>query len=109
MNIIALIGRITKDLEIKEVGETRILNFSIAVDRNYKTKEGEKITDFIPCVAFNGIAELMTKYCKKGDRISLNGKLQSSKYEKDGENRFSYEVVVSDITFLESKKVDDEK
>lgn len=103
-NSVTLIGRITKELEIKEIGETKILNFSVAVDRNYKTKDGENLTDFIPCVAFNGISELMNKYCKKGDKICVSGRLQSSKYEKDGENRYSYDVIVYDITFLEPKK-----
>lgn len=107
MNNVVLIGRLTKDLEIKEVGENgKVLNFSVAVQRPYKNKDDEYETDFINCVAWNGIAENMSEYVKKGDLIAVKGSLITSTYEKDDVKHYKTEVRADKISFLQSKKVE---
>lgn len=103
MNYVTLTGRIATDLEIKEIGETKIINFNIAVKRNFKNSNDEYETDFIRCVVFNKTAERLNEYTKKGDIIGVNGRLQVSTFEKNEEKRTSYEVVVNDLYFLTSK------
>lgn len=106
MNIIALIGRLTNHPELKNTQNgTSVTSFTIAVDRPYTPKGQEKQTDFINCVAWRNTAEFVTKYFSKGQRIALNGALQSRKYtDKDGNNRTAFEVVADQVYFVESKK-----
>lgn len=106
MNNVILIGRLTKDLEIKEVGENKVINFTLACQRNYKNADGEYDTDFISCVAWNGIAENMSEYIKKGDLVSVRGTLITSSYEKDDVKHYKTEVRADSITFLSQKKVE---
>lgn len=103
-NRITLLGRVTRDIELKEVGENKIVNFTVAVDR-IKKGDDHPEADFIPCVAFNKTAEIMAKYVLKGDRVGVAGHLQSRSYEdKEGNRRTVYEVVVEDFAFIESAK-----
>lgn len=106
MNNVRLIGRLTNDLEIKEVGESKVINFSLAVPRNYKNKDGEVKTDFINCNIWNASAENMKEYCKKGDLIAVEGSLQTSSYEKDGVKHYKTEIRVDRVRFLQQKKVE---
>ena len=110
INNINLIGRITRDLEIKrnEKG-TAICSFTLAVNSRRKDANGEYLTNFIPCVAFNKTAETLEKYCKKGSLIGVNGSLEVKRYQKkDGSNRASMSVVVREIEFCNTKKGDEE-
>ena len=101
MNRIGISGNICNELEMKTSGETKILNFTVAVRRRYKDKEGNYPTDFIRCVAFNNQAEFLTKYFKKGSPILIDGNLQTNSYETDsGEKRTSFNVVVENIDFF---------
>lgn len=100
MNNIFLTGRITKDIELKQGGKTQVAKFSLAVTRPFSKDE----TDFINCVAFGKTAELLSKYVSKGHKLGVVGRLQTSKYEVNGEKRTSYDVVVDTIEFLESKE-----
>lgn len=101
MNNIIISGNICHDLEIKTSGETKILNFTVAVRRRFKDKEGNYPSDFIRCVAFNNQAEFLTKYFKKGSPILIQGNLQSNSYETEsGEKRTSYNVVIENIDFF---------
>lgn len=109
MNYVTLTGRISTDLELKDLGEGKVCNFNIAVNRTFKNSLGTYDTDFIRCVVFNKTAERLVEYVKKGDLIGLNGRLQISSYEKDGEKRSSYEVVVNDLYFLTPKGNKDEE
>lgn len=113
LNNVVLVGRLTADPELKEVGKDgKVVNFSLAVQRTYKNAEGEYETDFIQCNVWNNIAENMKEYCKKGDLIGVKGALQSSSYEdKDGNKKYKTDVRVEKVTFLSSKKeeVEDEK
>lgn len=106
MNNVILIGRLTNDLEIKEVGESKVINFSLAVPRNYKNKDGEVETDFINCTVWNASAENMKEFCKKGDMLAVEGTLVTSTYEKDDVKHYKTEVRVDRIKFLQPKKVE---
>lgn len=101
MNRIGITGNICHDLEIKTSGETKILNFTVAVRRRFKDKEGNYPSDFIRCVAFNNTANFINTYFKKGSSILVEGNLQSNSYETEsGEKRTSYNVVVENVDFF---------
>lgn len=116
MNKITLMGRLVYDCELVVSGKCPIMKNTIAVNRSYKDENGEKISDFFNIIAFMGKAEVMAKYCKKGDRILITGELQNNKYEdEDGNTRDWYQVVINELEFIESKskeeasKIDDSK
>lgn len=105
MNKIIITGNICHDLEIKTSGETKILNFTVAVKRNFKNKNGEYETDFLRCVAFNNQAEFINKYFQKGYPILIEGNLQTNNYEtENGEKRTSFNIVVENINFFSKRK-----
>lgn len=108
LNNVVLVGRLVADLELKEVGkEGKVVNFTIAVQRSYKNADGEYEADFINCNVWNQIAENMKEYCHKGDLVGVKGVLQSSSYEdKEGNKRYKTDVRVDKVTFLSSKKAD---
>jgi len=97
MNLVILMGRLTGDPEIINTDSTKIAKYSLAIDRATK----EKQTDFIPCTAFGKNAEFVESYLKKGTKITIEGRLQSGSYEKDGRKVKTYEVVVSRHEFCE--------
>lgn len=106
MNLVALIGRLTTNPELKTTPSgVSVTSFSLAVDRAYTPKGAEKQTDFINCVAWRGTAEFVTRYFSKGKRMAVKGELQQRTYTaKDGSNRTVYEVVVDNAFFCESKE-----
>ena len=105
MNVICLMGRLTGDPELKTTQSgVSVTSFSVAVDRAYRSKDQERQTDFINCVAWRNTAEFISRYFRKGQRIALQGSLQSRKYTaNDGSQRTVYEVVVDNAFFCESK------
>lgn len=105
MNSICLMGRLTADPELKTTQSgLSVTSFSLAVDRPYASKERERVTDFISCVAWRQTAEFVTRYFRKGNRMAAKGSLQSRSYEaRDGSRRTSYEVVVDEVFFCEPK------
>lgn len=108
-NHITITGNICNDLEIKTSGETKILNFTVAVRRKYKDKEGNYESDFIRCVAFNNTANFIANYFKKGSPILVEGSLQTTTYETEsGEKRNSFNVVVESTDFFGGKKEDNQ-
>ena len=111
MNKLLLVGRLTADPELKESKKDCFsCRFSIAVRRNYKNSEGEYEADFINCVAFNGQAELINDFCSKGQLVSVVGHIQTGTYtDSEGVNRRSFDCIVENLTFLESKKEEKEK
>ena len=99
MNKVILIGRITKDLEIRYTSnEKAVCEFSLAINRD---KEN---TDFINCVVWNKPAENLVKYQGKGSLISVIGELRTDTYEKDGEKRYKTYVLVNNIEYLSNIK-----
>lgn len=104
MNTVALIGRTTRDIDLRRTGNgTAVASFTLAVNRDFKTNDGQE-ADFIQCVAWKKTAELLEQYVHKGDRISLNGSIRTRNYE-DSHGRTVYvtEVLVNHVEFLETK------
>lgn len=104
MNKIVLIGRITKDLDLrKTTNGTSVLKFTLAVNRRFNNDTQE--ADFISCIAWEKRAEVMYQYLKKGSRIGIVGRLQTGSYEgQDGRRVYTTDVVVDEIDFLEQKQ-----
>jgi len=105
MNNCNFIGRLTKDPEVKSIGEAgKVANFTIAVRRKGKGKEGEPDADFLRMVAFNKVAELIEAYFHKGKEIGVSSRCRHRSYEKDGVTQYITEFVIDDITFIGSKE-----
>lgn len=102
MNKVMLIGRLTKDPELRYTqGGTAVASFTIAVDRRFSK---EKEADFINCVAWQKTAEFISQYFRKGSKIVVEGRLQTRSYEvEDGSRRWATEVVVEQCEFADSK------
>ena len=104
MNVVSLMGRITKDPDVRQSGETSVTRFTVAVDRRFK-REGEDSADFISCVAFGKTADFVGKYFTKGSRIALTGRIQTGSYtNKDGNKVYTTDVIAESVEFCESKK-----
>lgn len=105
MNNVTLLGRLVKDPELRSTQSgTAVASFTIAVDREY-SKDKERETDFIPCVAWKGAGETIAKFFHKGQRILVAGKLQTRSYtDKEGNKRTAFEVVVRDFDFIEKRE-----
>ena len=107
MNKVIIIGRFTRDPEIKyTTGEnaTATARFSLAVNRRFKNKEGNYDADFINCVAFGKTAEFIEKYFTKGTAIGITGRIQTGSYtNKEGQKVYTTDVVVEETEFVESK------
>ena len=107
MNKVIIIGRFTRDPEIKyTTGEnaTATARFSLAVNRRFKNKEGDYDADFINCVAFGKTAEFIEKYFTKGMAIGITGRIQTGSYtNKEGQKVYTTDVVVEETEFVESK------
>lgn len=105
MNRVILVGRITRDPELRtSPNNVSFTAFSIAVNRLATSPSGEREADFINCVAFNKQAENLCRFIKKGGQIGVEGKLQTRRYTaQDGSNRVATEVICDNIHFLEPK------
>lgn len=106
LNNIMLVGRLSNDIEITKENEKEQAKITLAVNRAFKNEEGVYETDFIDCLLWSGIATNTAEYCKKGDVVGVRGRLQSSTNE---EGKKELIVVVDKLTFLSSKKVEDEE
>ena len=107
MNRTILIGRLTRDVDIRYSqgqNQTAIARYTLAVDRKFKDSNGNYMADFINCVAFGKSAEFAEKYFHKGLKIAVVGRLQSGSYtDKDGRKVYTTDVVVEEQEFCESK------
>lgn len=105
INRVTLIGRLVRDPDLRRTNDgTMVASFTIAVNRNYTAKDGQQQADFINCVVWRKTAETLEKYCRKGNLIGLDGRLQTRTYENaQGQRVFATEVVCDNIQFLESK------
>lgn len=106
MNKIILIGRMTKDIEIRYTqNQKEAGNFDLAVNRNYKNSNGEYDTDFFKCIAWGNLAKTIQTYTSKGSQIAIEGRVENRTYQaNDGTNRYVTEVVVEGMQLLDSKK-----
>ena len=107
MNFVALVGRLTKDPEIRWTqGQNPlcVASFSVAVDRRVRRDGNQQAADFPNCVAFGKTAEFLEKYFSKGMRIGLTGRIQTRSYDgRDGRKVYVTEVVAENVEFVESK------
>ena len=109
LNQIVLVGRLVKSPELKQHDTgSKSSRITLAVPRSYKNVNGEYETDFLECTLWKGIAENTVTYCKKGDLVGIKGRLQSNTYEKDGIKKWATEIIAEKVTFLSSKKVEEE-
>lgn len=104
INKAVLIGRITKDLEMRRTANgNAVVSFTLAVGRN-KVQEGQQEADFINCVAWNKTADLMYQYLHKGSLIGVEGRIQTRNYDnQQGQRVFVTEVIVDSVQFLDSR------
>ncbi len=111
MNRVNLVGRLTKDIEIRTSPSGTIFGKgNIAVNRKFKNQNGEYEADFINLIAFNKTAELLSQYLGKGSQVGIDGRIQTGSYDnKDGKKVYTFDVVVDSITFLDSKKEQQEQ
>lgn len=103
LNRVALVGRLTKDPEIRYTADnqTPIAKFTIAVDRTFK-REGQPTADFIPIIVFGKPAENCGKYIKKGRLVAVSGRLQTSTWDdQEGKRHYSTDVIADGVDFLD--------
>ena len=106
MNKIILLGRLSKDVEVRytQANNTMVASFTLAVNRRFK-QEGQPEADFINIVAWSKLAEFCSKYFKKGQQVSIVGRLQTRTWEDgNGQKRYVTEVVAEEVYFADSKK-----
>lgn len=105
MNHVGLVGRLTRDPVLREIGDKRVAtSFIVAVNRNYRNSQGDVDADFVPCTAWGKLAELIVQYCGKGSLIGINGRLQSRSYiNKENARVFTTEVIADDVRFYALK------
>ena len=107
MNKVILMGRLTRDPEVRySQGENAlaIARYTLAVDRRAARREGEATADFINCVAFGRSAEFAERYLRQGTKIVVSGRIQTGSYtNRDGQKVYTTEVVVEESEFAESK------
>lgn len=106
LNHITLMGRLTRDPEMRRTGSgIAVTGFTLAVDRDFKSQDGQKETDFIEIVAWRQTGEFAAKYLTKGRMAVVSGRLQIRSWtDKDGNKRKSAEVVADNVYFADSKK-----
>jgi len=104
LNQVVLVGRLVDDPVVQEhENGSKSSYLKLAIPRSYKNADGEYDVDFIDCKLWNNIAQNTSEYCRKGDIVGVKGRVQSSSYEKDGEKKFSMDIVAEKVTFLSSK------
>ena len=106
LNKIILMGRLTIDPELRRTGSgTAVTSFSLACDRDFKSRSGDKETDFIEVVAWKNTAEFVSKYFSKGRMAVVEGRLQIRDWtDKAGNKRTTAEVVADNVYFADSKR-----
>lgn len=109
MNKAILMGRLVRDPELRTTQNgVSVVSFTLAVDRRFKNAQGERETDFIPCVAWRTTAEFVAKWFAQGQRMAVVGSIQPRSWDDDqGNKRYTTEVIVDEAYFADSKKSDD--
>lgn len=103
MNRFDLLGNVTKDIETSKAGDATVARFQLAINRPFKNKEGNYDTDFVWVKAWNKDAENIAKFVKKGDKLRVEGRIQTSTTEKDGEKQYFTDLVVTSYELLGKK------
>jgi len=105
MNKVFLIGRLTRDPELRYTNTNiPVARFTLAVNRNYTSQSGEREADFINIVVWRKQAENIKNYLTQGSQIAVDGRIQTNSYDgEDGKKRYTTEVVADNVQFLDSK------
>lgn len=105
MNNCNFIGRLTADPEIKTTNSGKtLINFSLAVDRDYKNADGSRTVDFIPCIAWDPVASIITRFTHKGDKIGIMGRFEVDNYsDSNGNKKTFYRILVNQIDLIQGK------
>ena len=107
MNKIVLMGRLTRDPEVRytQTNNVQVTNFTLAVNRKFAKQGEERQADFINIVAWNKTAEFVSKYFKKGQQVGIIGRLQTRNWEDEqGQKHYATEVVAEETYFADTKK-----
>ncbi|MEC1177728.1 single-stranded DNA-binding protein [Metasolibacillus meyeri] len=106
MNQIGLVGRLTKDPQLRQLSDTKVqTSFVLAINRNYRNNKGSVDADYVLCVAWGRLAEHIVKYCGKGSLIGINGRLHTRSYMNKENNRvFTMDVVAESVRFYALKQ-----
>lgn len=107
MNKVCLIGRLTKDPEVRytQTNNTLVASFNLAVNRRFVKENEERQADFISIVAWSKTGEFCSKYFKKGQQVGIVGRIQTRNYDDDnGQKHYITEVIAEEVYFAESKK-----
>lgn len=106
LNNVCIVGRLTKDPELRYTQSNQaVATFSLAVNRNFKSQNGEREADFINCVIWRQQAENLANWAKKGDLIGITGRIQTRSYEnQQGQRVYVTEVVAEQFQLLESRR-----
>ena len=111
INNVVLVGRLTKDIDLKYTGSgTAVGTFNLAVNRNFTDQNGEKKSDFVNCVIWRKSAENMANFTRKGSLVGITGRIQTRNYDnQQGQRVCITEVVVENFTLLEPKQVTEQR
>lgn len=110
MNKVCLIGRLTKDPEVRytQTNNTLVANFTVAVNRRFKKENDEITADFIPIIAWAKTGEFCNQYFRKGQQVGVVGRMQTRNWEDEqGEKHYATEVIAEEVYFADSKKEND--
>ena len=102
INSVVLVGRTTKMPDIRTIkDDKKVATFTLAVTRNYKNKNGDYETDFVPVIAYRAV-DFIEKYVGKGDMIGIRGSIQVRSYEKDGQKKTATEILAEEVQLIPS-------
>lgn len=109
INQVTLVGRLTKDPELKFTSEgTAVTNITLAVNRKYRKNQGERYADFVQCTLWRKIAENTVNYCRKGSILGIVGRIQTRHYDnQEGRRVYVTEVVADSVRFLGGRPSED--
>jgi len=110
INRTVLVGRLTRDPELKRTAnDAAVVSFTLAVNRQFTNSQGEREADFINCVIWRKAAENFANFTHKGSLVGIDGRIQTSSYEKDGKKVYRTDVVVENFSLLESRHEAEER
>ncbi len=109
MNKFLLIGNLTRDPEFSETaGGHKVCRFTVAVNRPFTDKDNERKTDFFDFTAFRTLAETVAKYCKKGNKVGVEARIETNNYEDaQGNKRYGYNFIALEVEFLTPREKSD--
>lgn len=104
MNKFIGMGRLVADPEYREIGETKVARYTLAIDRRFTKEDGTREADFLRIVTFGKAAEFTRQYLTKGMKILVTGHVRTDSYEKDGQKYYTTDIIAEDQEFCEPKK-----